>query len=82
MIEKIGDVQNNEKIVIENDEDLIEYVRSQAEIINQSIGNLQWYYGKYESFRNFLEEYFADTLDIKQLDDRKNNEEKGNIDLW
>lgn len=74
--------KNNEKIVIETDEDLIEYVRNQAKIINQSIGNLQWYYGKYESFRNFLEEYFADTLDIKQLDDGKINEEKGNIDLW
>lgn len=73
---------NNEKIVIENDEDLIEYVRTQTEIINQSIGNLQRYYDKYESFRNFLEEYFADTLGIKQLEDGKINEEKGNINLW
>ena len=74
--------KNNEKIVIETDEDLIEYVRNQAKIINQSIGDLQVYYNQYESFRNFLEEYFADTLDIKQLADGKIIEEKGNIDLW
>lgn len=77
--------KDKEQILIESDEDLLEYVKSKANIINQNISDLQWAYNTYPSFRTFLETYYKDVLDINQLKENSKSFkeiEEGDVELW
>lgn len=65
------------RVIIEKDEDLLEYVKGKASVINQNINRLQWPYNAYESFREFLKSYYADSLDIERLEKVFKEEKEG-----
>lgn len=58
---------NNERSLIESDQELMKLVISKADIINQNISDLQGDYNRYPSFRRFLEKYYSRYINIDTL---------------